>query len=133
MKEMLMNSKKIAAAAAFGLGVTLFVSPAANAAAQDGVTHRSEFVFYYNSGWKGSLSDFKSSKANLAGYNFLSNGNGKGQAVKNNSASVANFHSSRNARVYYNSNYAGANDLVPKYTKIQLTNTYNDNASYKWL
>ena len=127
-----MKFKKIAVAAAMGLGLSLSIAPAAHAANQDGTINSNEFVFYYNSYWAGSFSDFTSAKSNLAGYVFLSSGSGQGQAVKNNSASVENYRN-QHARVFFNSGYAGANDLVPALTGVQLSNTYNDNASFRWI
>ena len=107
-------------------------APSAFAANQDGAGNNNEFVFYYNSNTAGSLSDFTTARSDLAGYAFLSTGNGQGTAVKNNSASARNLKSS-SARVYYNSNYGGPYDTVAGETSKNLVNTYNDNASFKWI
>lgn len=105
----------------------------ASAANQDGTINDNEFVFFFNSNLGGSYSDFASSTANLAGYTFLKGGlAGYGQYVKNNSASVTNLRGST-ARVYFNSNYAGPYDTVNAASSRNLVNTYNDNASFRWL
>ncbi|CAM3285266.1 hypothetical protein NODU109028_09260 [Nocardioides dubius] len=118
-----------------GTAVMLVVMTAApaDAAGQDGTLHDGEFGFYYNSGCNGSMSDFATRKADLAGYKFLSGGAGQNTPVKNNSACAANARSTQNARVYFNSNYLGANDLIPADQYGNLTNTYNENASFRWL
>lgn len=129
-----MSPKLIKSLATLSLAVASVLGFAApsQAVGQDGVINANEFVFYYNSYWAGSFSDFAGNKSNLAGYEFLSNGAGKGQAVKNNSASADNYRNQA-ARVYFNSGYGGVNDLVPALTGVQLTNTYNENASFKWI
>lgn len=104
---------------------------AGQAAAQDGVSNDEEFIFYYNSGLGGSLSDFSAAKADLAGFTFVSSGAGQGQYLKNNAASVNNRRGEA-ARVYYNSNYAGAYDHVNADSSRNLVNTYNNNASFRW-
>lgn len=123
----------LVAAAAMSVGVVGFAASPASAAGQDGVLNTGEMGFYYNSGCTNSMSDFGAKKASLAGYVFLSNGAGKGQAVKNNAACAANARLTQNARVYYNSDYKGLNDLIPAGQYGNLTNTKNENASFQWL
>lgn len=131
-----MKKRRIGTVAATSLlavtGVVGMTATPASAAGQDGVVNTNEMVFYYNSGCVNSRSDFAAAKANLAGYVFLTNGAGKGQAVKNNSACVWNTKA-QYAQVFFNSNYQGPDDLVPPNTIRDLTNTYNENASFKWI
>jgi len=122
----------VALTAAVSGGLVVATTGEASAAAQDGVVNSAEMVFYYNSGCAGSRSDFAAKKSNLAGYVFLTTGAGKGQAVKNNSACVWNTKG-QYAQVFFNSGYTGPDDLVPPNTIRDLTNTYNDNASFTWI
>ncbi|MCW2784033.1 MAG: hypothetical protein JWP74_550 [Marmoricola sp.] len=114
-------------------GILAATAGSALAAGQDGVLNDGEAGFYYNSGCVNSMSDFATARSNLAGYEFLSSGAGKGQAVKNNTACVANARLTANLRVYYNSGYQGVNDLIPAGEYGNLSNTYNENASFKWI
>ena len=97
---------------------------------RDGRQETFEFIFYYNSGWGGSWIDFAGSHYSLNGYNFITSGSGMGQAVKNNSGSVANCHPTALAQVWYLSNCAGIADTVYPNAKRDLYNTYNENASF---
>ncbi|MEU2742757.1 peptidase inhibitor family I36 protein [Streptomyces sp. NPDC007095] len=88
---------------------------------------------FYNSDQQGSFASFTQSHSDLAGWIFGQQGTtnaGMGQAVKNNAASAANPGASC-WRVYYNSNYAGASDLISSYSYRGLANTYNQDASVK--
>jgi len=124
--------------------------PAANATGQDGVADWNEMVFAYNSdvyeldngptgpNGNGSESDFAANKKDLAGHTFLTLGAGRGQPVKNNSAHVSNDNRQQDGRVYFNSYavmgcWCGSNDFVGAYTSRDLSVTYNDNASFRWL
>jgi len=127
----MMITRIAASALATAALTTASVVGAVHAAAQDGVANDEEFIFYYNSNQAGSLSDFSAAKADLAGFTFVSAGSGSGQGVKNNAASVDNRRAVA-ARVYYNSNYAGAYDHVNADSSRNLVNTYNDNASFRW-
>jgi len=129
MKRIALCSAVVAVATA---GVLAGTAGAASAAGQDGVVNSNELTFYYNSGCANSRSDFATAKSSLAGYVFLSTGAGKGQAVKNNSACVWNTKA-QYAQVFFNSGFSGPDDLVPPNTVRDLTNTYNDNASFKWI
>ncbi|MFE5873101.1 peptidase inhibitor family I36 protein [Streptomyces roseifaciens] len=64
---------------------------------------------------------------NYAGYSFY-DGNGAGQSVKNNAASVNN-QSGGHFVVYYNSNYKGGTDPIPAGAAMGLSVTDNNNAS----
>lgn len=134
-------------AAALSVGAVLAVAGAAPASAanRDGVCHASaytldpvgEFCFYYNSGLKGSRFDSRFSVGNinnLAGYEFLTPDlAGYGVPVKNNAASAWNRFSGESVYVFFNSGFQGPSDFVGSMTSKQLVNTYNENASYRWV
>jgi hypothetical protein len=55
------------------------------------------------------------------------------QRVKNNAASGENFHYKYTARVYFNSGYKGAQDVMSPYQHIdRFKNVYNENASFQF-
>ncbi|TDE27650.1 peptidase inhibitor family I36 protein, partial [Actinomadura sp. 6K520] len=92
------------AAVALGGAAAALASPA-SAAARNGVCESGEFCYYYNSNNAGSVSDFTGSIANYGTeqpscYDFKGPGNGKGQCIKNEAASVWN-RSGKTVRVYY--------------------------------
>ncbi|GAA4157827.1 peptidase inhibitor family I36 protein [Actinomadura keratinilytica] len=124
------------AAIAFGGAASVLVSPA-SAAARDGNCDSGEFCYYYNSNNQGSVSDFTGSVADYGTsqpscYDFKGSGNGKGQCIKNNAASVWN-RSSKTVRVYYNSNYGGAYQDFKPGAKGNLNVTLkNQNASHQF-
>ncbi|MFJ1706898.1 peptidase inhibitor family I36 protein [Kitasatospora sp. NPDC088346] len=116
---------KLAAAA---LGAALLVPAFATAAHADASDcEKWSFCFFYNSNQQGSHDTLGDSVPNLAGYIFTSPGNGQGQPVKNNAASVVN--NGCPAHVYFNSNFSGPNDFIPMFESANLENTYNENAS----
>lgn len=131
------TGKRIAAASAVlaisgvCFATPAFAAPAAPASATDYCSENYGFQLYYNSNEAGSWSCFVVAQ-NFAGEVFTEPGAGQGQAVKNNAASACNSNG-RTARVYYNSNYAGIYDDVKPYTCRNLANTYNENASWKWI
>lgn len=88
---------------------------------------------YYNSGLAGAVfrqgNDGKPlSISNYAGYTFYGTGNGSGQAVKNNAASIQNSRNGKFA-VYYLSDYSGPADIALANSGRNLDFTYNENAS----
>lgn len=107
-----------------------------------------KFALYFNSNFKGSYRnigysvwDFADERmggapqAGLQPLRYCSIGAsspwpGSGQNIKNNAASANNRHSSYVAHVYFNRGYKGAVDWV--YGGRNLTNTYNNNASFAW-
>ncbi len=110
----------------------------AQAAGRDGVCQSGEFCYFYNSNNQGSVSDFTTSVSDYGTtqpscYEFKGSGNGQGQCIKNNAASVWN-QSSMTVRVYYNTGYQGSyQDIAPGY-KGQLNSTlYNNNASHQFI
>ncbi|MEU5877014.1 peptidase inhibitor family I36 protein [Spirillospora sp. NPDC047279] len=124
------------AAAALG-GTVLATTSPASAAARNGTCESGEFCYYYNSGTKGSVSDFTGSVADLGAkqpscYEFKGAGAGKDKCVKNNAASVWN-RSGKTVRVYFNSNYGGAYQDFKAGTKGNLNaGLKNQNASHQF-
>jgi hypothetical protein len=58
---------------------------------------------------------------------------GSGLAIKNDAASGENDHYEYYARVYYNSGYKGAQDVMAPYQHIdRFVNVYNEDASFQW-
>ncbi|QKW33454.1 peptidase inhibitor family I36 protein [Actinomadura sp. NAK00032] len=131
--------RAVAAVAAMAIGgaVLLPASPA-SAAARNGVCESGEFCYYFNSNNAGSVSDFTGSVADYGTtqpscYDFKGPGNGKGQCIKNEAASVWN-RSSKTVRVYYNSNYGGTYQDFKAGAKGNLNSSLkNQNASHKFL
>ncbi len=127
----------LATLALLASGAAALAAPAA-AAGRDGTCDSGEFCYYYNSNEQGSISDFTGSVADYGTdqpscYDFKGDGNGKGQCIKNNAASVWN-RSSKTVRVYFNSNYAGSSQDIAPGSKSQLNSTlYNQNASHQFL
>jgi murein DD-endopeptidase MepM/ murein hydrolase activator NlpD len=124
------------AAMALGGGVLVTASPA-SAAGRNGVCETGEFCYYFNSGNKGSVSDFTGSVADYATtqptcYDFKGAGAGKGKCVKNSAASVWN-RSSKTVRVYFNSNYSGTYQDFKAGAKGNLkAGLKNQNASHQF-
>lgn len=118
-----------AAATAFVIGVA---APALANTEHNGKCESHELCLYYNSNVSGSFHDFDNPVSNFANYRFLSSGAGKGQGVKNNAASARNNASVCDAKVYYNSNYQGPSDTIKDGTWANLSNTYNENASFNF-
>ncbi|WP_329114878.1 hypothetical protein [Streptomyces sp. NBC_01353] len=76
-------------------------------AIQDGRYTTSWATFYGNVSDYYGTSQYQGSTLTTYRYVFNGNGNGAGQYVKNNAASVQNCSYSDNYRVYYNSGYGG--------------------------
>ncbi|MFF9205392.1 peptidase inhibitor family I36 protein [Streptomyces sp. NPDC014986] len=91
-----------------------------------------ELCLYWDSNLGGSFHDYYAITADFGSDVFLSAGAGRGQRVKNNSASALNNWYTT-ARVYYNENYGGPYDDVPAYSSRNLLRTWNDNASFNWV
>ncbi|MEW2354853.1 SpoIID/LytB domain-containing protein [Spirillospora sp. NPDC029432] len=128
-----------AATAAVALGgTTLIAAMPASAAARNGVCENGEFCYYFNSGNKGSVSDFTGSVADYGTtqpscYDFKGAGAGKGKCVKNQAASVWN-RSGKTVRVHYNSNYGGPHQDFKAGAKGNLNSSLkNQNASHQFL
>ncbi|MEU2454950.1 hypothetical protein ABZ605_33285 [Streptomyces sp. NPDC012765] len=109
-----------------------------------------KFTFRFNSNQQGAYRKLGYAHGNLAASQVFAfedptnyplrycdgTGNGSGQGIKNNAASIHNSHTSYGAVVYYNSWWQGASDGlqpgVPTPVSRNLSNTYNQNASFKW-
>jgi hypothetical protein len=104
-----------------------------------------KYAIYYNSNHGGayrnigySVYDFAderiggSSQGGLQPLNFCHGGNGNGQGIKNNAASVKNKHTTYYAVTYFNSGYKGSADWVGPSVGRNLSVTYNENASFAW-
>ncbi|WP_165978448.1 SpoIID/LytB domain-containing protein [Actinomadura darangshiensis] len=133
-------SRAVAATAAMTIGGAALVaaSAPASAAGRNGVCDSGEFCYYYNSGNKGSISDFTGSVADYGTkqpscYDYKGAGAGKGKCIKNEAASVWN-RSSKTVRVYFNSNYGGKYQDFKAGAKGNLNSSLkNQNASHKFL
>jgi ABC-type uncharacterized transport system permease subunit len=131
-----MNKRKVgavAAAAIMAVSVVGMTATSAMAAGRDGVLNVGEAGFRYLNGCTGSLSDFETKKADLGTSLFISAGAGSGTLVKNHAECASNARTNQNMRVYTLSNYMGYNDLIPAASYGNLTNTWNDEASFQWL
>ncbi|WP_199443144.1 peptidase inhibitor family I36 protein [Umezawaea beigongshangensis] len=129
---------RAATAVAGAAALVLAGATAASAATpRNGICEPGEFCLYYLDDFGGSLSDFTTSISNYGAsqpscYDFKSAGTGQGLCVKNDARSAWN-RSSRSVRVYFNSNYGGTYDTFAPGTSGNLTNTYDNNASHKFL
>lgn len=133
-----MLARHIAAGASMLVLASALAVPAsaASAAGRDGVCDSGEVCFYYNSNQQGSVSDFTDSVGNYGSsqprcYEFKGAGNGKGECMKNQVASVTN-RTDKPVTVYYNSNYKGATQTIPAGASVNLNSTLkNQNASHR--
>jgi hypothetical protein len=132
---------RLVRAAAAVVGVTALLVGGATAASaatpRNGVCEPGEFCLYYLDDFGGSLSDFTGSVANYGTsqpscYDFKSAGAGQGLCIKNDARSAWN-RSSRTVRVHFNSNYGGSYDTFAPGTSGNLVNTYDNNASHRFL
>lgn len=133
------NSALTAALAAAGaLGMLVTAAPAQADDIPDGLCGGVidiDYCLWYNSNQKGGWTATYENIPNWANWNFSDGGqgtNGVNTPVKNNAASYANSHDSKTGVSYFNSNYAGASDVAPPRDKGNLSNTYNNNASFRW-
>ncbi|ROO90579.1 peptidase M23-like protein [Actinocorallia herbida] len=132
-----LNKVLSASAAAVALGgMVLATASPASAATRNGKCDAGEFCYYFNSGNKGSISDFSTSVGDYGTkqpscYDFKGAGAGKGKCIKNEAASVWN-RTSKTVRVYFNSNYQGNYQDFKAGAKGNLNATLkNQNASHK--
>ncbi|MBB4700146.1 murein DD-endopeptidase MepM/ murein hydrolase activator NlpD [Sphaerisporangium siamense] len=127
------------ASAAIVLGGTVLAAASpASAASRNGVCESGEFCYYFNSGNKGSVSDFAGSVGDYGTkqpscFDFKGPGAGKGKCVKNAAASVWN-RSGKTVRVYFNSNYGGSvtQDFKPGAKGNLKPALKNQNASHQF-
>lgn len=131
-----MMTKRLLAGLATVLAVAaglVSTAPTASAAARNGVCESGEFCLYYNSGTAGSLVDLVNSQRDYGTGSgcvaFVSSGSGRGQCVKNNTASVYN-RTGKLVSVFYNSDFGGVYDVIPNGARVDLNaNVKNNNAS----
>lgn len=116
------------AAAAGAAAAALSVAPAAQAWPGDGRCESGEVCLYWGGNYTGANRDYLGSVWDFAGHRYPNNGTGGGSAVKNNAASVVN-NDGAGAYIYYNEGYTGPWDYVAPYSRRNLNNTWNDNAS----
>ncbi|MGK5552681.1 SpoIID/LytB domain-containing protein [Actinomadura kijaniata] len=133
------TARLTAATAAMALaGTVLAVASPVSAAGRNGVCDSGEFCYYFNSGAKGSVSDFTGSVADYGAkqpscFDFKGAGEGKGRCVKNSAASVWN-RSGKTVRVYFNSGYGGRYQDFKAGAKGDLNSGLkNQNASHEFL
>lgn len=122
--------------AVLGSGVALVAgavaaAPAAQAATgQNGVCETGEFCLYYNSDHAGSMVDLAAGRKDYGSgtdcVKFLTTGSGKGQCVKNNTASVWNREGVV-VTVFYKSNWSGAIDSIAAGDKVNLDSRLKNN------
>jgi hypothetical protein len=117
---------------AAGVAAAGLVGLAAPANASTNTCDPSHFCLFYNSNIQNAYYPFWDKVANFDGYYFQGAGAGAGLPVKNNAASAQNLQTGLVARVYYNSNYSGVYDNVQPTSWRNLSNTYNENASFAW-
>ncbi|MDX3851709.1 hypothetical protein [Streptomyces sp. AK02-01A] len=98
--------------------------------------------FHYNSNYKGAYRNLGYSQYDIGAavgspalgvmaLKYCSGtGAGAGTGVKNNAASVTNSHPTYLGVIYYNSGYKGVADVCA--WSMNLVNTYNNNASFRW-
>ncbi len=117
------------------LSATVLGVPSAQAAtARNGVCESGEVCLYYNSNNAGSLVDFKGSIKNYGTgsdcVRYVGPGNGRGQCVKNNAASVWN-RKSVPVTIFYKSGWSGAIDSFVAGAKGNLRSALkNENAGH---
>ncbi|MCL2090702.1 MAG: peptidase inhibitor family I36 protein [Micrococcales bacterium] len=139
-------SAMLAAATVAAAGLVSLQAEPSQAAARDGKCDPGEFCYFYNTDYKGSVSDFTASVADYGTtqpscYEYKGAGDGKGRCIKNDAASAQN-NTNQYVRVYYNSNYAGPYVELAPNTRANLTNLRstpagtnlkNNNASHRFM
>ncbi|MFJ4534365.1 hypothetical protein ACIP39_00070 [Streptomyces tibetensis] len=83
-------------------------------AVQDGYIKSAFTTFYSNVSDHWGTSQYQGSSLTTYRYVFGNGGNGNGQYMKNNAASVQNCAEDDNYRVYYNSGYGGTSQYFAK-------------------
>ena len=130
-----MKLSRIVLVGALTATCTLVSTGVASASTElNGVCESSETCFYWGPGRSGAVYDISRWVPDFAGARFVGGGQGAGEPVKNNAASVWENSglSQGGACVHYNENYRGPYDYVPGNTWRDLNVTRNDNASYNY-
>jgi hypothetical protein len=129
-----MKLSSIVLAAAMSVAGVLASTTVSHAATEaNGVCESLETCFYWGPDQSGAVWDTpKGWLADFGGARFVGGGQGSGQLVKNNVASVweNSTLSQGGACVHYNENFRGKWDFVPVNSRRNLVATRNDNASF---
>lgn len=130
----------IAACVGVALAVGGVALPA-NAAWNNGVVEPNEAAYYYSANETGALWDTDINTANyvvsLGVYPFniawfIGFGKAGNTALVQNDAHSLWNNKGTGGRSYYSVNYAGKSDYFSAYSAGNLSNTLNDNRSWKW-
>lgn len=104
---------------------------------RNGVCESGELCLYYHSNQQGSVSDFAwsvwqygSTQPNC--YDFRGPGAGRGQCIKNQTASAWN-RSQLPVVIYENSDHGGRSETVYPGSRVNLTILKNNNASHRFV
>ncbi|MER7171628.1 hypothetical protein [Streptomyces mesophilus] len=119
------------AAASMAIGSLLAFAPSAAASGDGTCNVDKDACFFFNSGGKGAKVDLDDCWGyNHVNFKFIGPGNGAGITLKNNAASVKNYHHFVAVAVFYNSNQQGARqDIQPWITANLNSKLKNNNAS----
>jgi hypothetical protein len=112
------------------LGLTAVLAPAASASTGfNGVCEVNEICLYWGDNNSGAVFDTAAIYSDFGTQRFVNgSGTGQGSYVKNNAASIWN-RTVVDICVFYNENFGGPSDLIPRGVATNLVVTKNDNAS----
>lgn len=119
------------------IGTAAIGVPSAGAAARDGRCDPGEFCYSFNSGFQGAISDHAGSLADYGTrqpgcYEFRGSGAGAGRCIKNQAAAARN-RTGGPVTVYFNSGYAGRQQVIPAGATVNLVpGLKNENASHRF-
>ncbi|MDO9407743.1 peptidoglycan DD-metalloendopeptidase family protein [Patulibacter sp.] len=119
------------------IGTAAVGAPSATAAPRDGRCDPGEFCYSFNSGFQGAVSDFAGSVADYGTrqpgcYEFRGGGAGSGRCIKNQAAAARN-RTGGPVTVYFNTGYAGRQQVVPAGATVDLVpGLKNENASHRF-
>lgn len=130
------------------IGSSVFVGGAAEAATGNPYCDYSytylvgtgEICLYYHQNLTGAIMDRSYDQGPVADLNSehfhasnrIQPTDGAGKAVRNRAASAENGQSGYSVYVYYYTNYSGPADFVGSLHSVNLVNTRNNDASYRW-
>jgi hypothetical protein len=112
------------------LGLTTILAPTAAASTGfNGVCEVNEICLYWGDNNTGAVFDTAAIYGDFGVERFVNgSGTGQGSYVKNNAASIWN-RTVVDICVFYNENFGGPYDLIPRGASMNLVVTKNDNAS----
>lgn len=126
-------------------GGSLTMAGPASAAVQSNCGSGAQMCLFYHSQAYGYGAEYGTSN-NVRSFNPNVNGGttyafkagrygsaGAGQSVWNNAGAAGDYSSYRNFAVWYSSGWTGVYDVVPYGKRIDLTKTYNNDASMGWI